>query len=60
MRCSRQAVAGRYDFRVAVRPIWVIDPREELFLLGPVLHHPDYIVSAGSDTSVLLWVASST
>ena len=25
-----------------------------LFLLGPVLHHPDYIVSAGSNTSVLL------
>jgi hypothetical protein len=25
-----------------------------LFLLGPVLNNPDYIVSAGSDTSVLL------
>jgi hypothetical protein len=25
-----------------------------LFLLGPVLNHPDYIVGAGSDTSVLL------
>ena len=25
-----------------------------LFLLGPVLHHPDYIVGAGSDGNVLL------